>query len=162
MKKNLALLAAMMVMLTGCGTYMEAKENTRAGGGIDQAKAAARSDLVAAKTQNTMLQDDKIQRDRELERMGKRIQSTQAQLDKQSVALNDALRARKITQTRHDQFKRDLNGIQAEMANMDLQNKMDAGTPANPQAQSEKERKLAALEKRKADLEAAMAGLLKR
>ena len=162
MKRQLAVILTSTALLSGCGTYMEAKQNTRAGGAIDQQKASARVDLTAAQTANIKLQDDKMQREREVERMDKRLRAAQNELDQQNKALNDALRSRQISQARHDQVKRDLDGIKAEMSNMELQNRMDAGTPANPQAQAEKEKKLAALEKRKNDLNAAMSAMLKR
>ena len=148
--------------LAGCGTYMEAKEATRAGGTIDQQKAAANQQLAAAKATNTRLTDEQLNREREIERMEKRIQASQTELSKQNQALADALRTRQITQARHDQLKRDLNGIQADMQNVELQNKMDKGSKPDPAGQAEKEKKLAALEQRKRELEAAMGTLVRR
>lgn len=151
-----------LLALVGCGTYMEAKEATRAGGTIDQQKAAANQQLAAAKATNTRLTDEQLNREREIERMEKRIQASQTELSKQNQALADALRTRQITQARHDQLKRDLNGIQADMQNVELQNKMDRGSKPDPAGQAEKEKKLAALEQRKRELEAAMGTLVRR
>ena len=135
---------------SGCATYLDAKDATRAGGSIDQQKAAANAQLTSAKTQNTALQDQQMLRENEMARMDKRIQAAQTDLTKQNAELADALKTRKLTQARHDAIKQDLSAIQAEMGTLDLQNKMSAGSRTNDAgARSVQEKKLSDLEARK-------------
>lgn len=159
---TIMLFVAASAGLTGCGTYMEAREATRPGGTIDQQKAVANQQLATAKATNTRLMDEQVNREREIERMEKRIQASQSELSKQNQALADALRNRQITEARHNQLKRDLDGIQAELQNVELQNKMDKNSRPDPAGQAEKEKKLAALDKRKKELESAMGALVRR
>ena len=156
-------MSLLISVLPGCATYLDAKDATRAGGSIDQQKAAANAQMVAARTQNTALQDQQMQRENELARMDKRIQSAQSDLAKQNVELAEALKARKLTQTRHDSIKRDLNAIQAEMGTLDLQNKASAGSKSNDAvARASQEKKLSELEAKKKELENVLSALVKR
>ena len=157
---RMMLMLCMAVTVGGCGTYMEAKEATRAGGTIDRQKAAANADLAVARAENARLQDEQLNRQREIDRVERRIQAAQDDLVKQQEALAAALRSRQITQGRHDQVRRDLDSIRAEMSAVELEHKMDRTT--DPRAQAEKERKLAALEKRKRELEGVIAAMIKK
>lgn len=152
-----------VLLISGCGTYMEAKEATRRGGTIDQQKAAASQQLAAEKSKNTQLQDEQLNREREIARMDKRIQAAQAELANQNEVLNNALRSKKINQARYDDLKRQQSALQAELQNLELQNKSDSGAKtSDPAAQADKEKKLAELEKKKKNLEAALASLVQR
>jgi hypothetical protein len=148
---------ACVVLLAGCGTYMEARENVKPGGRLDQEKAAARTELQTAKSEQTRLGDEKAQREAELKRNDERIRAVQADLQRQELALQNALAARKVSQARYAELKRELDGVKAESQSIDLQLKSAAFRPADPKTDAAKEQRLRDLEKRKADLEKQLA-----
>jgi PBP1b-binding outer membrane lipoprotein LpoB len=155
--RSLPALACAALLLTGCATYMEARENIKPGGKIDQEKAAARTDLQSAKTEQTRLTDEKSQREAELKRNDERIRAVQADLQKHEQALQSALAAKKVSQSRYDELKRELDKVKAESQSVDLQLKSVAFKPADAKADAAKEQRLRDLERRKAELEKQLA-----
>ena len=156
------LLAAATLLLAGCAsTYLDAKRNVAPGGQQERNIAAAKGDLAAAQAQNVSLSDQKLQREREIERNNRRIRAMEADLRKQDAALVGALKAKQVSQARYNELKKEMDAVKAEMQSVDLQNKGDAfGTP-DAKADAAKEARLKDLERRKKDLEAALAALAK-
>ena len=161
--RSTPLLAAVALLLSGCAanTYLDAKRNTAPGGQQERDIAAAKTELTTAQQQNVSLSDQKLQREREIERNNKRIRAMEADLRKQDVALASALKSKQVTQARYNELKREMNAVKTEMQSVDLQNKGDAlGTP-DAKADAAKEARLKDLERRKKDLETALAALAK-
>jgi PBP1b-binding outer membrane lipoprotein LpoB len=161
--RSTPLLAVVALLLSGCAanTYLDAKRNTAPGGQQERDIAAARTELTTAQQQNVSLSDQKLQREREIERNNKRIRAMEADLRKQDVALASALKAKQVSQARYNELKREMDAVKAEMQSVDLQNKGDAfGTP-DAKADAAKEARLKDLERRKRDLENALAALAK-
>jgi septal ring factor EnvC (AmiA/AmiB activator) len=159
---RLAAALASSLVLVACGAYIKAQHDTRPGGAIDQAKAQAERDRKREAEINIRLQDELLYHHREIKRIEDRIQAAQSELSKQNQALEDALRTRKISQARHDQLKYDLSAIQFDMGSIETQNRIDKGSKPDPAGQAEKEKRLAALEQRKKELETAMGALVRR
>ena len=157
------LLAALALLLSGCAanTYLDAKRNTAAGGQQERDIATAKADLASAQAQNTSLQDQKLQREREIERNNRRIRALEADLKKQDAALASALKSRKVSQARYNELKKEMDAVKAETQSVDLQNKGDAFAAPDAKADAAKEARLKELERRKKELEAALAGLTK-
>lgn len=157
------LLAAAALLLSGCAanTYLDAKRNTAAGGQQERDIAAAKTDLATAQAQNTSLQDQKLQREREIERNNRRIRALESDLKKQDAALASALKAKQVSQARYNELKKEMDAVKAETQSVDLQNKGDALAAPDAKADTAKEVRLKELERRKKELEAALAGLTK-
>jgi predicted nuclease with TOPRIM domain len=155
--RSLPALACAALLLAGCGTFLEARENIKPGGKIDQDKATARRDLQTAKIEQTRLTDEKAQREAELKRNDERIRAVQADLQQHEQALQRALAAKKVSQSRYDELKRELDAVKAESQSVDLQLKSVAFRPADAKADAAKEQRLRDLERRKAELEKQLA-----
>jgi PBP1b-binding outer membrane lipoprotein LpoB len=163
MTRSTPLLAAAALLLSGCAanTYLDAKRNTAPGGQQERDIAAAKTELTTAQQQNVSLSDQKLQREREIERNNKRIRAMEADLRKQDVALASALKAKQVSQTRYNELKKEMDAVKAEMQSVDLQNKGDAFGAPDAKADAAKEARLKDLERRKKDLETALAALAK-
>ena len=167
MKTNrpaVGVLAVALLLLGGCAnTYLDAKANTAAGGQQSRDIAGAQTDLATAQQTNVRLSDEKLQRERELKRNDDRIRAMQADLRKQDVVLADALKAKQVSSSRYAELKREMDSIRAEMQSVDMQNRGDAmATTSDPKADAAKEARLRDLERRKKELEGALAALTKR
>lgn len=148
--------------ITGC-TYIDAKQNTARGGKLETDTAEARRTLASAKQENVQLQQQKAQRERELERNEQRIQALETDLRQQDAMLASALKSQSLTKARHDQLKRDLDAIRKETAAIGQQNDSDRlSGAADAKADAAKEARLRDLERRKKELETALATLVKR
>lgn len=156
-------IACATLLLGGCAanTYLDAKRNTAAGGQQERDIQTAKTELATAKSQNLSLSDQKLQRERELERNNKRIRAMEADLKAQDQALASALKAKQLSQSRHAELKREMDSIKAEMQSVDMQNKGDAFGAPDPKADAAKEARLKELERRKKELETALAALAK-
>jgi len=162
-RSALLALPAALLLLGGCATYMDAKQNTAAGGQQSRDIAAAKTELATAQQENVRLSDEKLQRERELKRNNDRIRAMESDLKKQDQVLADALKAKQVSSTRHAELKREMDSIRAEMQSVDMQNRGDAmAKTADPKADAAKEARLRDLEKRKKELEVALAALTKR
>lgn len=161
--RSTPLLAAAALLLSGCAanTYLDAKRNTAPGGQQERDIAAAKTELTTAQQQNVSLSDQKLQREREIERNNKRIRAMEADLRKQDVALASALKAKQVSQARYNELKKEMDAVKAEMQSVDLQNKGDAFGAPDAKADAAKEARLKDLERRKKDLETALAALAK-
>jgi hypothetical protein len=148
--------------IAGC-TYIDAKQNIARGGKLETETADARRTLASAKQENVQLQQTKAQRERELERNQQRIQTLETDLRQQDAALASALKSQSLTKARHDQLKRDLDAIRKETAAIGQQNDSDRlSGAADAKADAAKEARLRDLERRKKELETALAALVKR
>ncbi len=158
-----AALAAAAWALAGCAA-IQAHDNAttyvRPGGTGDQQKAAAAVEIQRARAQNIALQDEKLQRERELKRTEDRLRDMEAEVARQDKALADALRAKQVSQARANDLKREMDNIRSEMQQIDLQNKAAAIGKADPAADRAKEERLKALEARKKSLETSLAQLV--
>jgi chromosome segregation ATPase len=160
---RLVLAAASLLILASCAAVKannNAGDYVRAGGVGDQQKAAAVADLQRARTQNTVLQEEKLQRERELKRTEDRLRDMEAEVVRQDRLLADALKARQVSQQRANELKREIDAIRVEMQQLDLQNKSAAFGKADPAADKAKEERLRVLETRKKALEASLAQLV--
>jgi DNA repair exonuclease SbcCD ATPase subunit len=155
-------LAGACWLLQGCETYQDAKRNVAPGGQLQVDTATARADLQRQQTQRTVLEDQKLQRERELERNDKRLRAMEADLAKENKALNDALAAKKVSEQRYKQLKSEMDSIRQEMQQIDLQNKGGAMGAPDAKADAAKEDSLRKLEARKKELETALAQLVGR
>jgi biopolymer transport protein ExbB/TolQ len=143
-------LLMLMLLLAGCTAYTKAGERTRA---TERQTVEEKRTLEADKAKNVRLQDQSTQLERENERVAKRISATQDELRRQDVALKSALSAKKVTQSRYNELKTELDSIQAEAQRLDLQHKGDSIGKPDAAAQGAKEKRLQQLEDRKRNLE---------
>jgi chromosome segregation ATPase len=157
-RTTLALILA-TVVLAGCATYMEARDNVKPGGKLDQEKAAAQADLQAAQEQQSRLTTEKEQREAELRRNDDRIRSVQTDLQRQDRALAAALQSKQVTQQRYDALKKEVDSIRAESQSLDLQIKSAALRKSDANADKAKEQKLRDLERRKQELSKTLADM---
>lgn len=160
--RNALALAGACWLLQGCETYQDAKRNVAPGGQLQVDTAAARADLQSKQTQRTVLEDEKLQRERELDRNDKRLRAMEADLAKENKALNDALAAKKVSEQRYKQLKAEMDSIRQEVQQIDLQNKGGALGAPDAKADAAKEDRLRKLEARKKELETALAQLVGR
>jgi hypothetical protein len=159
LQQGLGVVAAALVLAGCANTYLDAKRNVAPGGQQSKDIAAANAELEAARAQNVSLSDQKMQRERELERNDKRIRTLESDLRQQDAALASALKSKQLTQARYADLKREMDSIRAEMQSVDMQNKGDIMAPPNPKADAAKEARLRELERRKKELEGALAQL---
>jgi hypothetical protein len=154
---------ALSAALSGCETYIDAKKNVAPGGQLERDNAEARRTLAEVKRENVQLQQTKAQRERELAENERRIQALEADLRQQDVVLAKALQARQVSKTRHDQLKRDMDAIRKETVAIAQQNDSDRLSGASDtKSDAAKQARLRELERRKNELEAALAALVKR
>ena len=114
----------LLLTLGGCANpYLDAKRNTAAGGQQERDIATAKTELATAKTQNVSLSDQKLQRERELDRNDKRIRAVEQDLRTQDQALASALKAKKVNQARYTELKRESDALHQETRSVDLENK---------------------------------------
>lgn len=150
----LGLVLSAAALLSGCAsTYMETRRENAPGGVLDQRKAAAQQDLSTARQQQVDLTDATVQRKREMERMDARLKAVNNDLRQSDVDLNEALRAKRVSQERFDQLKRQLDAVKRETQSLELDNKAALVGKPDPAAEAAKRARLAELEKKKADLE---------
>lgn len=156
------LACASLLWLAGCtNTYLDAKRNTAPGGQLQRDITAAQAEVATAKAQNVTLSDQKLQREREIERNDKRIRALEQDLRVQDKALADALKAKKISQARHAELKRQADTLRRDTQSADLENRGASLTAPDAKADAAKEARLKDLERRKKDLEAALAAISK-
>jgi predicted nuclease with TOPRIM domain len=154
---------ALAALASGCETYIDAKRNIAPGGQLERDTSEARQNLVDVKRENAELQDAKARRERELEENERRIQALESDMRQQDAALTKALQARQVTKARYDQLKRNMDSIRKETAALAQQNDADRlASVSDKKADAAKEERLRALEKRKKELETALAAVLKR
>lgn len=162
-----ATVAWMMLALLGggcaAGVYLDARRNVAPGGQQERDIAAANTQLTAAQAQNAQLQQARTQRERDLDDNDRRIRALEADLHRQDATLAAALKARQVTQGRHDQIRRDLDALRADMQAVQMQNRGDRlAKTSEPGADAAKEARLRDLEKRKKELEGALSALARR
>lgn len=149
-----------VLLIAGCA-YIEAKRDTAPGGRLDVEQTKAQRDLDEQKQRNATLSDEKLKREREIERDKKRIDAVGAELQQQNDALASALKAKRVSQERYAKLKRELDSIRAEARSAELQNKAAAVGAQDPKADAAKEAKLKDLETRQKKLESELGTLVK-
>jgi hypothetical protein len=153
--------ATALLWLSGCATYLDAKSDTAAGGKQQRDIAAAKAEVASAQAQNVSLSDQKLQREREIERNDKRIRALEQDLRVQDQALAAALKNKKISQARHAELKRQADALRQDTQSADLENKGASLAAPDAKADAAKEARLKDLERRKKDLETALAAISK-
>lgn len=156
------LISATCAAVSGCAAveaHSRAGEYVKAGGVGDQQKSAAQVDLQRARTDNLLLQEEKVRRERELQDTENRLRTMETEVARQEKLLADAVGARQLTQQRSAELKRELDAIRSEIRQLDLQNKSAAIGKPDPVADKAKQERLRALEARKRALEASLAQL---
>ena len=155
---------ALAALLAGCAgnAYMDAKRNTAVGGQIDRDTSKANADLEDARRRNAQLQDDKIRIASQIEQDRRRIATVEGDLRRQDAALATALKAGKLSRGRHASLKKELDALRADTQSADMANRSQAfNRGSDPKADAEKEQQLRNLERRKQELEAALAAMAK-
>ena len=154
--------AAAALLGAGCADnpYLDAKRNTAPGGRQERDINAANAQLAGAQAQNASLQSATARREQEIDRNDRRIRTLQADLRRQDAALTQALRSKRLTQARHDQLRRDLDGLRNDSQTAELQNQGSRmAKSSDAAADAAKEARLRDLEKRRHDLEQALAAV---
>lgn len=143
----------------GCAameTYNQAGRYVAPGGVGDQQKAAAQTDLKAAREQNSSLQLDVAQREREIQQVNERLRAAEADLDTQTRALDAAVKARRVSQAKAEPIRKEIEGIRVEMQKIDAMNKATVAARPDPAADEAKRKRLADLDARRKALEATL------
>ncbi|MEJ8849968.1 hypothetical protein [Variovorax rhizosphaerae] len=161
-KAGVGALLALALALAGCANnaYLASKSYTASGGQMESDIATANSNLATAQQTNVQLKQDVALRNEAIERDARRINTLNGDLNAQDAQLKRALQAKKVSQSRHAELKRQLDSIRQETQNADLENQRAkmAKTP-DPKADAAKEAHLRDLEKRKKDLDTALKAL---
>ena len=159
-RSSAALAAALALVLSGCATYQEAGRYVAPGGKGDQEIADNKRNLERERAQNTALQDEKLQREREVKRMDDRLRAMRADLGRQDQALAALRRDRKLTEQRYSALKKEMDAVRSETQQLDLQHQGDLGAASSAETAA-KQKRLQALEARKQALEASLAQVAK-
>lgn len=150
------LVGAMVVVAAGVSscTYLQQREDLMSGG-PQQREAAANAALESARTENQNLHDEDVRLQREIERNNRRIEAAQSDLTKLSSELDQAKARQAISEAQYRRLKSQIANTNADLNALDMQQKADAVT-GNDQSAA-REQQLRALEKKKAELEKALA-----
>ncbi|OUM00024.1 hypothetical protein [Variovorax sp. JS1663] len=155
-------LAVLAALGTGCANnpYLESKRYTATGGQMEQEQNTASAQLASAQATNTRLQSDAARRKAEIDSNAQRIRTLEGELRSQNAQLDEALRARRISQSRHAQLKREIDAIRSEAQNVQLENEGARMSGASdPKAEAAKRERLQQLEGRKKQLQEALSAL---
>lgn len=147
--------------LAGCGSaYLESKRYTATGGQMERDQQAANADLSAAQRDNARLQQTTADRDQEIAQDSRRIRSLEVDLGQQNARLKAAFKDKRISQSRHAKFKRELDAIRAETQNVAHENQSATLVKtSNSKADPAKAERLRKLEQRKTQLDAELKAL---
>lgn len=150
--RRIAVLASLLpVLLTaGCATYIEARNNVAPGGLIDQQKAAASRELDTAQAQRAALQQRRAEQEAQLARMDDQLRRLQSEQRVQQQQLSKALQARRISQARHDELRKEIESVKAQTADLQMKVANARLEPAGTAQASGPE--LQAVQKRHAEL----------
>lgn len=154
------LLLVAVTVIGGCAamdSYNQAGRYTAPGGGGDQQKAAAQAELQNARQQSAGLQADVALRQREIQQINERLRASEFDLAAQSRALDEAIRARRVSQAQADPLRKEIENIRIEMQKIDALNKATAAAKPDPAADEAKRKRLADLDGRRKALEATLA-----
>ena len=143
---------AALGLLAGC-TYLEQRQDLMQGGPWNRI-ATANASLQAAKTQNQDLQDQQLQTEREIERNNRRMEKTQADLDRVSAELEAARKRKQISEAEYQRLKREVATANGDLSSVNMQ--LDAGRVTGSIDNADKERQIKALENKKSELEKAL------
>ena len=159
MQRNIPLYV-LTALLSGCAgnAYLDAKQNTAAGGRQERDIANANADLERARAQNASLQNASARRQAEIDRDKRRVATLESDLRKQDATLAAALKSGKVTKARHAQLKRDLDALRGDTQSAELENqRLALARTPDAKADAAKETQLRELEQRKKTLEDALA-----
>ncbi len=157
---TLAMGAVLLPALSGCesiAAYNQVGENNKRGGKYDRDVAEAKRRQMEESAKKSALEDEKMQKEREVERVNKRIQTQQTDSAQADADLKAALDAKRITKANYDKLKQQQGDIQRELGGIQLKAATERGKPADPAATAAKEKQLDALKARQKTLEADMA-----
>lgn len=156
-------LAAALLLTSILGpacTYIEERRDLMSGG-PQRREAAAQTELDAERQRAAGLAAQKSQRERELDEVNGRLARAQAALDDQNRRLAAALKARQISQAKHDELKRSIDGLKSDASELRARNDADRVRRNGP-TDAEKLKKLQELEQRRRDLETALQAAVRR
>lgn len=158
-----ARLAATLLLAGTLGsacTYMEERRDLMSGG-PQRREAAAQSELDAERQRATGLAAQRSQRERELDEVNGRLTRAQALLNDQNRRLAAALKARRISQAKHDELKRSMATLKSDAGELRARNDADRVRRDGP-TDAEKLKRLQELEQRGRDLESALQAAVSR
>lgn len=153
----LAALALAAAALAGCNTYLEAKSDITSGR-MQQRVADAEARVLQAQQENQDLQDQQLALERDIERNERRIAAAQDELASVDIALKQARSKQRLSQAQYEKLKREADALNGELAVLDLE-MQGGGSSAEIAA---REARLRDLERRKVELEDAIAAALGR
>jgi hypothetical protein len=157
--QSMAVLATVAV-LGGCAamdSYNQAGRYVAPGGVGDQQKVAAQTGLQAAHKENTDLQVDVAQREREIQQVNERLRTAETDLAAQTRALDAAVKARRVSLARAEPIRKEMEAIRGEMQRIDALNKAAVAARPDPVVDEQKRKHLADLDARRKALEATLA-----
>lgn len=159
---RLAALLGATLLAAGCANnaYLESKRYIAAGGQMERDTSNANAQLASAQVANAQLQTSAARQDAEIAENSRRIKALNSELQTQDARLAAALKAKRLTQARYDQLKRELDGIRADSQGVELDNeRARMAKTADPKADEAKRQRLKDLETRKKQLEAQLGAL---
>ena len=152
LRRSAVVALAALGLLAGC-TYLDQRQDLMQGGPWNRI-ATANTSLQAAKTQNQDLQDQQLQTEREIERNNRRMEKTQADLDRVSAELEAARKRKQISEAEYQRLKREVATANGDLSSVNMQ--LDAGRVTGTIDNPDKERQIKALENKKGELEKAL------
>ena len=146
---------ALATLVAGCASnpYLESKRYTAAGGGMEREQNAANAQHAAAQATNAQLTASVASNQAQIDANSKRIAELEGDLRKQSTQLDQALRAKRVSQAKHSQLKRELEAIRVETQSVQLENDGARMSKPDPKADNDKRERLQKLEVRKRQLQ---------
>ncbi|MFZ3119615.1 MAG: hypothetical protein WA159_15010 [Variovorax sp.] len=159
---GLAAILGATLLAAGCANnaYLESKRYTAAGGQMERDTSNANAQFASAQVANAQLQTTVARQDAEIAENARRIKTLNAELQTQHARLTAALKSKRLTQARHDQLKRELDGIRADSQSVELENdRARMAKTQDPKAEEAKRQKLKDLETRKKQLETQLGAL---
>ena len=150
-KYNAILAAALALTLGGCASYLDAKAEVR---DIGVREYAARQQLQAAQQRNQNLQDELSGLERDVDRNQRKLAALETSLDKVIQDLAAAQRGKKISEAEAAKIRAELDRLNRERSDLDFALSADRASGKTDNAA--REREVADLERRKAQLEQAL------
>lgn len=156
----LALAGASLV--AGCATtsaYNDAKQYVEPGGKGDRDIAQAKDRLDRERAAQSSLQASAASNQAKLASLNQKIGESQRDLKAQEDRLAAAQRDRKISKADHDRLAQELSAVQRDLDRLKAAS-AQASSGGKASSVQEQEQRLAALQKRKAELEKAVTTIL--
>ena len=150
-KFKASLVATLALSLGGCASYLDAKAEVR---DMGVREIAARQQLQTAQQRNQNLQDELSGLERDVDRNQRKLASLEASLDQVIKDLSAAQRSKKISEAEANKLRGELDRLNRERADLDFALSADKASGKTDNAA--RDRQIADLERRKAQLEQAL------